>query len=303
MKVVFYNPKPERCGVHQYGKRFFELLKLIPDIEPHYQEVPSENEIRPEWADIAIYNVHQGISNMCKKAPFFLGTATKQIGIYHDDGMDAPFDAWIFSAPSSLIQKENLHLIGRPMPSSWNPEPKVVGHSGRNVLTVGIHGLIGAWAIDMVHRISKMEPECFVRMCLPASDHCDPSGDNAKRMAYVCSEMLGERLEVTHEFMSEPDLLRWLSKNDINCYVRPPLPSLGISSALDLALAVRRPIALNKNSMFRHFNDCSPSVFLEDLSITEINSNGLNPLISMYERHDPINVAKEIQAVLLKVAA
>ena len=68
--------------------------------------------------------------------------------------------------------------------------------------------------------------------------------------------------------------------------------------ALDMALAVRRPIAINKHPMFSYLMDCVPSICVEDSSISEILRNGLSPLVPAYERNSHERVLSEVEEAL-----
>jgi hypothetical protein len=103
--------------------------------------------------------------------------------------------------------------------------------------------------------------------------------------------------------MDEAKMIHWLNGNCINAYIRPYTGSMGISSALDMALACRKPIAINKNSMFRYLHNCKPSICIEDTPLRKILENDCLPLFPHWERNRRENVAKEIEAVLMKVAA
>lgn len=298
MKVIFVNSRQERCGVHQYGLRLFKILQKSQKLECRYVVSPDSHfSGELDWAEVVIYNQHPGIHNAVSKAPF--GLNCREIGIFHEAGAGERFKELIFSDPTRA-SVDGFYAIGRPLPD-W----KVIPHVSRkncDEIVVGVNGLCGAWCTTMIAHVASQLPECRVRMALPPSDHVDPSGVHSQMLADSCGDILGNprKLEITYDFMDEPSLLAWMSENDINCYIRPSLPSHGISSILDLALAVRRPIAINRHPMFRHLHDCKPSICVEDTSMRDIVGNGLSPLIPHYERNSNERVLSELESILLK---
>jgi hypothetical protein len=293
-KALFINPEQEQCGVFQYGLRLFSILQMSQQLSCTYVKCP--DAVKLAWLDefdIVIYNVHPGVRNAIQSAPFPI--KAKQVGIYHDGSFDRPFDLWLFSDPTSA-GLGNVRAIGRPLPQ-WNSTPKKERVS-ENV-TIGLSGLIGAWATTMVETVLQQLPNANIRLHLAASDHCDPAGELACQIGGRCKALgnLGQ-VEVDHDFKTEEALLRWLENNDMNCYIRTPVTSNGISSALDLALAVKRPIAINKHNMFRHIWRTTPQVCVENSSLKDILEMGNTPLIPHQLRNDRHFVRTELEKAL-----
>lgn len=298
MKVLFVNPTARRCGVHQYGVRFFEILSESVKVKADYTTIGilsgSEHLVTNEY-DVVILNYHPGIAEWGQLEG--IEGRYKKVGIYHELSVAGPrCDMWLFSDPSGSNGGSTV-CIGRPLPR-WLPKARIYDPS--SPLVVGLNGFCGAWATAMIAEMVKWETNFKIRLALPPSDHCDPSGARARQVAESCLKMMPDpkNLEVTHQFMEEDDLLEWLSQNDLNCYIRTPEPSVGISSALDLALAVRRPIAINKHAMFRHLWGCDPGIFLETSGLRRIISNGLGPLVPIYQRNRREVVLGEIEQAL-----
>jgi len=295
MKCLFVNPEKQRCGVHQYGKRLYSIISESSKIEAHYTEGFADSlnfdVIMYNWHPI-IDPGHSVLNRLASEMP-----KAKKVIVYHDGDLDAtPLDAVLFSDPSSPATRDKWHHIGRPLPEF---SPRLRSRIGDQI-TVGIHGFCGAWARRVVENVSREFERATVRMLLPPSDHCDPGAGIARGMVAECDQIRGPgiMLEVTHDFMTEHGLLEWLSHNDLNCFIRDPAPSSGISSALDAALAVRRPIAINYHPMFRHVSWCTPSICVEDNSLQTIIENGLSPLVPVYERNSREAVRVEIELVL-----
>lgn len=293
MRVLFINPSPVRCGVHQYGKRLCSILELSRKLTVDYWDCPSEIKIGELYGyDVIIYNVHPGISNAISAAPF--PVSVKQVGIFHDGQPGLSFDAWWFS-DSSAPGYGNLRTIGRPLPD-WKPSDHV--SKGDGTVTIGLSGLVGAWATTMVEHVRSQLPEAAIRLHLAASDHCDPSGGLARAIGERCQQIGGAGVAVEYDFKTERQLLLWLEANDLNCYIRTPAACNGISSALDMALAVNRPIAINDHHMFRHLARVSPEICIENSSLLDIMALGMNPLIKHQMRNDRHFVCGELEVAL-----
>jgi hypothetical protein len=106
-------------------------------------------------------------------------------------------------------------------------------------------------------------------------------------------------LQVTHDFMSDAKLMDWLAGNTINVYLYEESGApRGISSAIDYALAVERPIAITRCSMFRHVWDARPSICVEDSTLLQIATRGLGPLQPYKRAFHPAGIARSFADVL-----
>jgi len=291
-KVLFINPRQPRCGVYQYGVRLCSILRMSSKLQIFYVECPDVIDLGYFYQfDVVIYNIHPGIPNFIQGAPF--PVSVKQIAIYHDGHQKEGFDRWLFS-DSSAPGYGNTVTIGRPLPE-WN----ICIREPNDPPLIGLSGLVGAWATTMVETVMRDIPEAKIRLHLAASDHCDPSGGLARAVGQKCQEIAGQdRVSVEHDFKTQEELLAWLEGNDMNCYIRTPAACSGISSALDMALAVRRPIAINNHHMFRHIARVTPEICIENSSLRDILAMGNSPLVPHRNRNERQNVMEELENVI-----
>ncbi len=302
MKILFVNTREPKCGVHQYGESLFAVLAhYIGPSEDHniaggsyvgYHEFMSAaDHYKP---DVVIYNWQAGIGGWMGGAPFPL--KAKQVFVYHDlEANFDKFDAILFSDPT-MANHRNWHSIGRPLRSPISVTPR-----NSEVPVIGINGFIGAWAQVAFSHIANTFERCHIRMHLPYAAYGDSIGDMARSAAQECVRSMPEGFthEINHDFMDWDDLVLWLSRNDINCYLRDTsMHWRGVSSACDAAMCARRPIAVNGCNAFRHMHDCEPSIKVEDRSIREIMQTGLAPLIKKYNEYDPKVVGGQVMKVL-----
>jgi len=304
MNCLFVNGYGEQaCGVVAYGKSLYDNLKDSTNIRWNYCEPPTPGALRAmstmPTPDVTVFNYQSGQGGFLADAPFpFL---KKQVLVFHDCQVDeARWDAILFSDPT-MNPRGKWHKIGRPIPQykpkglhPINPElPRPI---------VGVHGFIGAWADQVVHRVMQEFETATVTLSLPFAKYSDSTGAAAMAMADRCRNMVagsGIRLFVSHDFKPQWELVEWLHSNDLNCYIRPPeMNWRGVSSAPDCALAARRPLAINKCSSFRHLHHLSPSICVEDFSLMEIIGNGLSPLVKLYSDWSPENIRQDVEKVL-----
>lgn len=237
------------------------------------------------------------------QAPF--ANVGKQVLFYHDLGINEKFwDAILFADPT-MKPHGKWHPIGRPIPE-FKPEKAHYHHDHSNDgPVIGCHGFLGAWADNVVSIVMKEFEYATVRLHLPFSPFCDPAGAMALETARHCRQMIDPariHLDITHDFMTQPQLLEWLSQNDLNAYLRPVgMNWNGVSSACDCALAVRKPIAINRSNAFRHLHGTNPSICVEDCTLSDIISNGLDPLIPAYQAWSPENIRRQVEEVLLSL--
>jgi len=84
------------------------------------------------------------------------------------------------------------------------------------------------------------------------------------------------------------NLIKYLHKNDCIIFMhsdRDNMSDLTLSASTDYALMAKKPIAISKSNMFRHFENVNPSVYAADRPLIDIINSGIEPLQSMYEAH------------------
>lgn len=299
IRVLFVNTPEPRCGVHQYGRRLFEVLKPSEKIEFFYRAPESLVELSDFTSKVIphvfIFNWIDGIGGFLRGAPFGLG---KAISIFHDGWIDqSRWDAILFSDPT-MEQNGKWFPIGRPLPTWEMKEPKA--HA---VPWIGVNGFLGAWATIAVRKILEEFKTAHIRLHLPYATYGDPDGARAQQTFRDCVRLStgypGIEFSGQFTFKTEPELLDWLSQNDLNVYMRdlPPVWR-GVSSVLDLALACGRPIAINRCVAFRHFFECCPSICVEHNSMRKIIENGDVPIRPLRVRWEPERVRIEVESLI-----
>ena len=102
--------------------------------------------------------------------------------------------------------------------------------------------------------------EAIIRLHIPAGDFADTS---VADLVARCRELIrkdGIKLVTSHEFLHKTELLDFLAQNTLNCFFYDKCEGRGISSAIENALAVRKPLAITRSNMFRHVLSGNSSV-------------------------------------------
>jgi hypothetical protein len=301
--ILFVNTTVSQCGVWQYGLHLFMALERSYKFRFIYlqPENPAAFHLeRIKHDPVAVfYNWHPDQHGWMEQAPFdFKGV--KQFLIYHDwDAQAGKWDGVLISDPTRG-DGDNWYSIPRPLPQ-WSPT--VASPVNYECPTLGVHGFGGASADWLVTRAIDEYDNAVVRLHLPWAYYGDNAGESARKMADLCREHVKRKpsieLQIQHHWMSVPRLLAWLSLNDMNVYLRDPAAHWhGVSSALDSALAVRRPLAINKCMGFRHLHGVTPSILVENRSLKDILKTGIEPLKAVYEQHSTANLVKRVEEIL-----
>ena len=292
MKILFVNHQKTQCGVYEFGRNIGRALEKSSEYSFSYCECDSpaaiETIVKKENPALIIYNYHPSTQSFVT-ADLTRKIRCPQIGLIHevtqqiaDRADNKLFNFHIAHDPTLLLKNPLVFKAGRLIPRYENkfesPETPIIG-------SFGFAGKKGH------KRIVEMAQEEFdravVRLNIPFSTFGDRDGAMAKAIAEDCRRALrGDniKLEITHDFLDEPQLLDFLAQNTINLFLYEPMNEpRGISGAADTALAVMRPIGITRQQMFRHIVGATPSICVEETSIKEIIENGIAPLVPFYE--------------------
>jgi hypothetical protein len=85
-----------------------------------------------------------------------------------------------------------------------------------------------------------------------------------------------------------------LSESDINIFPYDLMPERSLSSTIDFALSVNKPIGITNSAMFRHvYNE---SIDVDKTPIKEIIENG--PLTNLTELHSNKNLVEKFDFII-----
>lgn len=251
MNVAFINHKENRCGVYQYGKRLASIISKSNKFKISYYEISSLSEynLLSDVFNIIIYNYHPATmswlnnNNISKKAI--------SVGIFHE-GSRINFDYYIDIDPT-FNSTEKCVSIPRPLfnytisEDKNNNEIPIIGSFGFAFFNKGFDKLI--------RLVNNQFDRAIIRIHMVNAYYGDYNGQILNELEKICKLQglkPGIQLIITKQFISDQELLDFLSGNTINIFMYDVESHRGCASVLDYALSVRKPIGISDSNMFRH---------------------------------------------------
>ena len=284
-EIAFVNCPAEQCGVYDFGLRLFKILNTKLDV--YYIET-KENVSFEHFRNV-IYNYH----------PVY----TK----YLDENFKSQSNVLIcshdihYNIPNAKIIDFDITEKHKGNNVFYSPRPVLVKEIGQekinDKLTIGSFGL-GYYVKNYQFLIEQIKDyDCVLRMHFPSATFVGPT--NIGKVLDLVRPHPNIELKLYSQYLNQDCLLEWLSENDINVFTYGQSSSNGVSSSIDYALSVKKPIAVNRNPMFRHLFDVNPSIFVEDNSVLNIKNYGISPLQKVYETHSNENLIRFFQKLLI----
>lgn len=292
MNILVINHSTENCGVHQYGKRVGKILEKSKDHNFFYYEMESHSEldekIKQHDPQAIIYN------HLNSTMPWVTESTTSilrdqglvQYLLVHNLYYSNFFDYYLHQDPYWKQTDERNFSILRPLPFY----KKVPENINDDIIRIGSFGF--GLTNKYYHEICRVINEEFAKKYVEINLHLTVGkfcGDtlNIPLVTEMCNQAITNsniKLNITTDFISDHDLLNFLSKNDLNVFFYENyLNYNGISSVIDYALAVQKPIAINQSNMYSHILDVNPSICVENNHLINIMKNGFTPLQEKYD--------------------
>lgn len=291
MKIFIVNHSVENCGVYQYGKRFGSIASKSKKHDFIYYEMNSEDELTKEYnihhPELIIYNHLSGTMPWVTEelVQKYRDSGVKQYLIVHNVGYATFFDGYLHQNPYYAGIDENNFALARPLFDYCPP----AAEKDCDTLHVGSFGFgFRVKHFDQICRIVNRDfPNRAVQINLHlTSSHFCPNANDIASIRQDCLRSITHdniKLNMTHDFLTDSDMLNFLYRNDLNIFFYQNYSGYnGISSTIDYALSVKKPIAICKSNMFSHIWDVQPSICVEDNSLPDIIGNGFAPLEEKY---------------------
>ena len=310
-KILFLSHKASRCGIHEFGVNVAQALKKSSRYCFEYKECLSPQEyfkiIRESNPLAVIVNYHTLTMPWLTKR---IMTKTKLVhcGIMHevtqkkaDLAHDFFFHHHIAPDPTLILKNPIVFKTGRLIPEFDNkenptPEIPIIGSFG--------FGLKGKGFEKILTTVQAEFDNAIVRFHIPFSEFADNSGKQARSIADSCQALIkktGIKLELSHDFLSKEQLLNFLAQNTINVFFYDEYKGRGISSVIDYALAVKKPIAITQSTMFRHMFFCQPSICIEHRRLKQIIQSNITPLTPCLTEWTEANLIWDYERILDKI--
>jgi hypothetical protein len=139
--------------------------------------------------------------------------------------------------------------------------------------------------------------EAVINLHMPWAYFGDPKGTETRKIATSCREhnkKPGITLNINHDFLLNEEVLNFLAGNDINLFLYHSC-NQGLSSVIDYALSVKRPIGITNDSMFKHI--LKDDILVEKHSIKDLLQQGTKPLEEFYEKWDPKKFSERMDTI------
>jgi hypothetical protein len=304
-KVMFVSHKERQCGVHEYGLNTYNIIKDSTLYNIIYTEATSNSEVIEQlrkYPDLSliIYNYYPGTMAWLNQSLLDERSKhVKQLIIKHETAVPRA-DGYIHIDPTQeeWLDSDGHHFnVGRPL----------LHYSGgyRNNPTIKFgsfgFGFGNKGFPEIVQKVNEEFDSAVIEFNIPFARFGDAAGKSARSIAEICRGIPikpGIELRINHDFLDTISLLDFLASNDMNIFLYHYSYGRGISSVLDYALSVQRPLALTKSYQFKHIIDASPSIFVEDRGIKDILKDGTISLEPYYEKWSKENLIKDYEYII-----
>jgi len=308
--VLFINSIEPNCGIYQFGARVYDTIKDSPDINYIYKEPKSLGEymnlLRSIKPDFVLLNWYHTVMNWLEPE-YDIPSKIPHYFIFHERPIRKHYDKMIFFGDygikngyidniNSVIPEKSI-ILPRPLFDYTNVFPK------NDVPNIGFFGLMISWSKGfdtVVTRVNQEFDEAIINMHMVWSPFCDPTRELLNGMVEKCialNKKPGIKLHITHDLMSNRDLLDFLGKNDLNLCIYNQLGQYGLSSSVDYCLSVQRPLGIDTSDPFRHM--IKDEINIDKHSLKEIINLGTTPLEDLYEKWSPSNLKKEMDKLFI----
>lgn len=296
--VLIINHRETHCGVQQFGRRVYDLASRSTDVRYLYAEIEHPHEfltIVPDYKpDFIVYNWHRGTMPWLSENLVQMFPKVKHYFIYHEAVTRTFYDKYLFfgdydfSGGAKFGDKKVL--LPRPLLDYDGEYPvnsiPVIGSFGFGFWQKGYHTLTGL--------VNDTFTDAVLNFHMPYSHFGDPLHEQGNAVELACRKRNtnpGIRLNITHTLLSDKGVLDFLAGNDVNVFLYGENGE-GISSVIDYALSVKRPIAISGSRMFRHMTN--DAILVDKHSISDIVSAGTTPLQPYYDKWSTKNFVKEL---------
>lgn len=280
IKVLFISRKSERCGVADYGKRVYDIIKHSKVLDVTFHEV--DGLFNYAGYDVLLINYHHAT------LPFLRDVDMTQIGtaaIYHEGPMEISTDTVLYTEIRPLFEHRFFPVAARAMP--------VIGSFG--------FGFPDKDFPRVAELVRDQFSNAVLRLNIPFAEFGDADGALARSEVEKVKVILAGTqidLHVSHDYLSQDQLLNWLHANDLNLFLYKPSHGRGLSSTIDYALSARRPIGVSSSEMFRHLPG---SICVDNISLPDLIQQGIEPLAPVYEQHSNANLIKYYEDALTQL--
>jgi len=277
-RFLYINTRAASCSIYKSGQMIYNAIKYNENWNIEYVEINQldlgqlhngaivvDGQPRPDY-DVYIFNYHHATmrafesvdSTQFKNLPGIkvniileMSPNNPVVNLTGDD-----FDYYLVMDPTMDYHNKKFQAFPRPLPQiELKPYVEktipVIGSFGYATIDKGFHLIVEA--------ASKEFDQAVVHINIPQASYADGNQALSNQIEAQCRAAAkpGIEVKITHDFMSDADLIHWCSQNTINAffYTRQ-MP--GLAAATDQAIASQRPLAILANDTFRHIMAYQP---------------------------------------------
>lgn len=301
MKILFVNHDQERCGVYQYGKRLADIVYTDPRWDLSYLSCNTEAEFRGRMdyyqPDILIVNWHP--STLGWWTPILAASISQPKYYVHHEG-EYPHHmspAGFFSSDGVTNTILRVYGLVRPL---FHPDG--LTDVKNDIPTIGSFGFgFGNKGFEnVVETVCEQYDEAVINIQMSFPYFGDSEGVYGRTLADRCRQLVTNsniKLNITHDFISDHDLLQFLNNNDVNIFMYHDMPGRGLASTIDYVASLNKPFGINSSNMFRHV--LFPEINVEHNSIADIIDAGSKPARTLQKLWSYENLNDSIAEVIL----
>lgn len=318
MNILFLNHKVKQCGVYQYGLRFHEILNQsnihtyiyceVANITEYYDAINTYKDCHT-----ILYNYHS--STMPWLRANTIQKKVKNIAIVHESPGHI-FDIVLSLNPESQLE----HYLPRPIyenvPDLLRANPISTQVISEFIMTPTLDNEINNTPIfgsfgfgfefkgfdKIVELINKNYDTAIIKFVIPTA-FFDPHAQTRYTALYnqciAKNTKPGIKVYITNEFFTNTDLLHFLSSNTANIFLYDMLHGRSISSAVDYALSVKKPLIISDSCMFRHIY--KDSICPYKTPIRECIANSLTLVNTYCDKFSNINLINKINNIMSQI--
>ena len=258
MRGLFINNKKAKDSIYESGYMAYQCLLLSDQYSLDYIEIDIDNRQIPVGYDFYFFNYHPATMRWLDTKPLkkelgFVMTMVLEVAPNDPFVLCPKNDFAVYCAldPTIKINDKRVYAFPRPLekinfdlPVADNPIP-VIGSFGFATKGKGFQHVVEA--------VNKEFEKAIVRINIPFGDFVPDSKEYAFFLGDLCRKKAKEGItvEVTHDFMSKEELIKWCAANTLNCFLYDR-DMQGLSATTDQAIITGRPLAISDNNTFRH---------------------------------------------------
>ena len=300
MEILFLNSKIKNCGIYQYGLRLFDILKDTKNYS--YYEIDSLDEYNNIISDykIIIYNYHLSTMpwlniNTIQKNIINISISHESDFSFFDMNLDINPDG-INPLPRPIFEDVDKILSDYVLSSETIKD--FINYSEKDIPIFGSFGFgFENKGFDkIILNVNEQYDEAIIKFVIPDAFFNPNIQYTVNNICKNLNIKQGIKIMFIHEFFTTNDLLYFLRSNTMNIFMYDEMRGRGISSTIDYALSVKKPLGISNSYMFRHIY--SDQICLYKTSIKECINNSVNYCSQFLDKYSHKNIIETFENLI-----